>query len=355
MANVTVMSWNVEVLGPKKGELSPNSELLFALIATVASQKSVDVLCIQELRSSVAVLACFKLLRNLAWATGETWTAYWTTARPRWSAESYGFFVRDRTAAVVRRAPGQRTVTDSENWDTSERLAAPSDPAFDLVAREFPGRERLPKGRRPAFAVLRARDGGGLFAVSSYHAPPEFDGATRGLARFTTDEAGAARPLPELVSVHELGTPEPVAIPCHFLAGDWNLPYTQGDYQSFQAATGTAPATAARTHLYAYGDRGRIPVLDRASTVGYRDANLDNVFVTTERLQAIDPDLRVVDVLADVLSRRGLRSLVDGYDPFHHSFPNVSQCWPVNNVERSFGFTRGAVSDHLPVFATGTV
>ncbi|ONC34738.1 hypothetical protein AQ916_15245 [Burkholderia pseudomallei] len=347
MAQIKVLSWNIQVYGPRKYGWSGNNLALARFAASVAQVCGAHVLLVQEAMASVAASVAYTLCECLAVQTGSPWSHVVVDCAPD----------GDREATLIL-------------WRTDASFAyLQSTTATNRFPQWF-GNATI-KGRRLGMALFRTTDTGTHFVAGTYHAPPS--NPVPGIE--------ACAKCPEIWTQAVGGTAQPIAR--HVISGDFNLDYNAyaADYGWLTNPRPPAPPPTAKGQgaglVPAVTDRrvigtilGTVDMAKKAwgadpanwsdDTEAYRqrDQILDNVFHDGGAAGAGS----VVDVLAMMLERRSpVRVYANKFalreSPYTDvpAFPNAGLI-PVDDRLKSAAYAfilyRGAVSDHLPIMAT---
>jgi endonuclease/exonuclease/phosphatase family metal-dependent hydrolase len=357
MAQIRILSWNIEVYGPEKYGRSVNAAQLVNFVSEVIGYTQANILVVMETMSSVGDQIAFNLTEGIQAATGQNWGYFTTQARVNGDRESYGFYWRRDAAANF--APA---------------VDANGAPVSGLATLDFPNNFSNWNGRRAAYATFTTGDTNRNFTVTVYHAPPNAR-AIQGLQQL----AG----MPQLYTVANAAPgPAGAGVPARLLCGDYNLDVNvQPDYTWLTnpvpalpppaapgQGAGCAPATWGNSLLGTLADAIAAwgpPVAGwPADTSQYRRAlAIDNVFYATPA--AGPTNGRVVDVLAQMIAPgTGIRTAAQAFNrttPLGGpAFPNATLIplpWNVtlSTTAYSFLFYRYAVSDHLPVSMSLTI
>ena len=352
MANIRILTWNIEVYGPNKYGRSVNNAQLVDFVGSVVAHTNANILVIQEMLSSVGDQVAFSICEGIQQASGQNWSYYVTWARVNGDRESYGFFWRTDAAA---------------NFGVAVDNAGQN--VAGLATLEFPNNFSMSNGRRAAFMTFRTTDTAQNFTVTSYHAPPNGN-AIRGLQQIAS--------MPQLYAIANPGVGGG-AVPARLLCGDYNLDVTvQPEYSWFTnpvpmvpppaapgQGAGTVAATVNDTHLTAwkaltdtYGAIANWP----AATADYIEAQaIDNIFYAG----GAAPAGSVVDVLGQIatpgtgirVAAQALnRSTPAGGEAFPHSLSiPLPFAATLSTAAYAFLLYRYAVSDHLPVLLNYTI
>ncbi|MEM7526802.1 MAG: hypothetical protein AAF416_03880 [Pseudomonadota bacterium] len=360
MANIRVLTWNIQIYGPLKYGTTPNNVGIAQLVARVIVDSGADIAVIQEVRSSVALGVAFSLAQAVDNYSpgGQTWSYFTTNARPTGDAESYVFIFRTDAGANFAEVAG----------------------AEGIAANNFPNNFSVTHGRRAAFKVFQTTDTNNYFAVTNYHAPPN-NQAVIGV------ESCAL--MTEIYSVNP-GGGGAQAIDDRLLCGDWNLDaFDDADY--FDPLTDPVPANPPpvlangegagttealngnalneSTHVMTIGDAinnwGQFPGNWPAGAQQYRqiDMAIDNIFYKSNGLNARG----VRDVISSIKNSSDgghVRAIANtfslGYPNGSPAFPNAQYFQSAINIALSttawaFLFYRYSISDHLPVYVDVTI
>jgi hypothetical protein len=350
VAQIRILSWNIEVYGPEKYGRSVNAPALVDLVTQVVARTGANIVVVMETLSTVGDQVGFSLREGLELNTGEPWRSYEADARATGDRECYGIY--------WQQAPGQPFAPATD---------ATGAPVQGLATAEFPNNFSNSNGRRASYVTFTSLDTNCNFTVTAYHAPPNAR-AIEGLKVL----AG----MPQLYTIANANPgPAGANVPGRLLCGDYNLdvnaqpeyswltdpvPATPPPTTAGQGA-GCAPATHDNTFLMDIADAVKAWGYDpdnwaTAASKYRRNLAIDNVFYATP---AGGPrTARVVDVVSQIAgsgsiraaAQRFARAAADGTD----AFPNASQIplpfsTTLSTMAYAFLFYRYAVSDHLPV------
>lgn len=352
MAQVRILTWNIQVYGPQKYGQSVNAAQLVNLIGAVVNYTGANILVIEEAMSSVGDQVAFSVTEAIQQATGgQNWAYFATQCRVNGDRESYGIFWRTDGAAQFALA------TDAVGAAVQ-----------GLSNLDFPNNFSNSNGRRAAYVTFTTTDTNRNFTVTAYHAPPNAR-AIRGLEQL----AG----MTQLYNVTNPAVgPAGAAVVGRLLCGDYNLDVTvQPDYTWLTnpvpappppaapgQGAGCAAATNGNTQLGTYADAVTAwgpPVAGwSANPTAYRHAlSIDNVFYATPAVGI--PIGNVVDVIAQIMlpgsgTRTAAQSFARVDGGANEAFPHALTIpLPFNaslsTAAYAFLLYRYAVSDHLPV------
>ncbi|HEY4240333.1 MAG TPA: hypothetical protein VGM88_10970 [Kofleriaceae bacterium] len=317
MAEIRLLSWNIQVYGPRKYS-NANNTALARFVGAVARAafpgQGPTLITVMEIMSTVNEQVSF----SISDAIGERgWNRHTLQARANGNRESYALFW-----------------ADGANVELLD---------YALAEEEFPNNFSPRKGRKAAVAVFRATDTNTQFAVSTYHAPPN---------------ARAVTGLQQLARVPWLYAYGGAPVPARMLAGDFNLDgvIARDDYRPLTDAppdgAGCVPITS-RSTLLVDGFAGEV---DTWPTVPWDyardDAGLDNIFyVPSIEKRATGGAMNVLEDLGD---RGQVYTALGQFAPvFPHGdrFGGANTTAPLMSQHLGYGFLayRYAVSDHLPV------
>jgi hypothetical protein len=351
MARINLLSWNIEVYGPKKHSWGTNSYALICFIGQVITQQDANVVVLMELMNSVAGQICKSLTENLYVRTNSKWL-YATHEAKTGDKEAYGILWRDKQGfGIINDAKGQ--------------------PYIRLSEQQFPDNWALLNGRRAVMAGFRTLDTGVTFTVSGYHAPPPKD-ANSTYAWAGIEALAKSADLYHLDVAGQLGV-----VQGRMLAGDFNLDVNRDS--SFRWLTdplpavpppsrqgtgaGTEPITTSKTHLISMEEvkrRWGPNIKDwGVDTSYYVELPIDNIFYGSP----VSPPggtggvIKLMDyVMAPDQPLRHLAQQFKIYDFINPAFPN-SNLLPtplsdtLSDPRVAWLLLRYAVSDHLPVAA----
>lgn len=357
MAQIRLLSWNIEVYGPNKYGNVPNNARIIQFIASSVQQANANIVVFQELISTVAYQICWSVANEITNLTGNAWNFAWIAARPGGDRESYGILWQTGGApnfVMTNDGAGQQNVS--------------------LSPLQFPNGFSMINGRRPAIATFRTTDTNVNFAIYDWHSVP--GNPVPGL------EASAKTPA--LYTVNNAGAVQ--AVTGRVLAGDYNMWVTQPEFVwltnpvpappppvAFGQGAGTTPILPANvqaqyTHLGKIADAIAVwgPALAgwSGNSVDYRDYQLDNSYYASPN-GAPAPGGGVVDMLAQIANpasplRAIAQTFVLTYPNGNPAFPNAAVIPMPLNVNLStmacaFLLYRYGISDHLPVFNSVTI
>jgi hypothetical protein len=354
MANIRLLSWNIEVYGPKKYGQTPNNVSIVSFIGRTIQQANANIVVLQELMSGVAWQICFSIAQEITNLTGNVWHFREVPARPGGDRESYG---------ILWQGGGGPNFAITVDGGGNQNIA--------LSPLNFPNSFSDWNGRRPAIATFHTTDTMVNFAVYDWHAMPN-NFAPLGL------EASARTPA--LYTVNNAGAMQPVT--GRMLAGDYNMWVTQPEFTWFTnpvppmpppaaagQGAGTTPILPANvqaqyTHLARYSDAVHVwgPPFGGWSglSVQYRDYMLDNSYWASPN-GAPAPAGQVLDLVNEIANpASALRAITQNFAVAYPltgipAFPNAPVIPLPLNVNLStmgcaFLLYRYAISDHLPVF-----
>jgi endonuclease/exonuclease/phosphatase family metal-dependent hydrolase len=356
MAQIRLMSWNIEIFGPKKYALTPNSSSVIRFTARTVADKQANVLVLQELTSGVAEQVCFSVAAQLRHITHAPWQYKSMVTRPAGDREAHGIFWRtDQNFAITVDGNGADNIMLSE--------------------LEFPNKWAKREGRRPLIAVFRTTDTGVYFAVTNYHAPARTNQAALGV------EA-----LAQTISLYRADVANyQRSVTARLLAGDYNLGATHPYFgwltqplppvppPANAANPGNPVQGAGTTALLAtdtmYTHYAKLDeVIDEFGAninlwandpAAYRDLQLDNMYSRPAVTAG-----EVIDQIAAVKRLVGVGAIARVFrqnnDDGSPAFPNSARIPPplhlnVSYTSCAYLLYRYAISDHLPVFVTATI
>jgi hypothetical protein len=357
MAQIRLLSWNIEVYGPNKYGDVPNNGRIVQFIARTAQLQNANIVVLQELISAVAYQVCWSIASEIHQLTGNTWAVHSIEARPGGDRESYG---------ILWQTGGAPNFVITSDGAGQQNIA--------LSPLQFPNGFSPVNGRRPAIATFRTTDTGVNFAVYDWHSVP--GNPVPGLEQ-------SAR-TPDLYTVNNAGAVQPVT--GRVLAGDYNMWVTQPEFTWLTnpvpappppvlagQGAGTTPILPANvqaqyTHLSKIANAIAAwgPVLAgwSANSVEYRDCQLDNSYYASPN-GAPAPGGGVVDLVAEIANPASpLRAIAQ---TFVLTNPDGSAAFPnapvvplplnvnLNTTACAFLLYRYGISDHLPVFNSVTI
>jgi hypothetical protein len=360
MAQIRLLSWNIEVYGPTKFGLTPNNGAIVGFVASTILHSGANIVVLQELISAVAPAIAWTIANQVAAITGNAWASHAVPARPGGDRESYGILWQ------TGGAPAPNFVLTNNGA---------GNPNIDLSPLQFPNNYSPINGRRPAIATFRTTDTAVNFAVYDWHAVP--GNPVPGLQQSAM--------TPALYTVNNAGAVQPVT--GRILAGDYNMNVTQPQFTWFTnpvpmapppnavgQGAGTAPilpnnGLANWTHLgtIAQATAAWGPPFGgwSANPQQYRDDMLDNSYWASPN-GAPAPGGTVIDLVQEIANpASGLRAITQNFAQVYPgtglpAFPNsmvIPLPWNMNlsNMGCAFLLYRYAISDHLPVFNQVTI
>lgn len=360
MANVRIVSWNIEVYGPKKYGQTPNNVHIARLVARVIVESGAQIAVLQEVLTAVAPQVGFTIMDMIAnYLPHQTWSYFWTVARPGGNKESY---------VIIWRSDAGANIAEVAN-------------AAGLAANQFPNNFSATHGRRAAYKVFRTTDTGAYFAVTDYHAPAN-NNAVLGV------ESCAL--MAEIYSVTVGGVAN--AIQARLMAGDYNLdayrdaayfapltnpvPLAPPPNLAIGQGAGTAATLAGNnindsTHLSTIGDQinahGAFIAGWPVGTAAYRqnDMTIDNVYHRPTGAPNASGVIDVINLIRNAPGGTQVRGLANQFaltypDGVTPAFPNAQNFPPnlaiaLNTTGWAFLLYRYAISDHLPIFVDTTI
>src|SRR4051794_20308793 len=90
MAQIRLLSWNIEVYGPNKYGNVPNNGNIVQFVARTVQSLNANIVVFQELMTSVAYQICWSIANEITQLTGNAWDFASIEARPNGDRESYG-------------------------------------------------------------------------------------------------------------------------------------------------------------------------------------------------------------------------------------------------------------------------
>ena len=357
MARIKMITWNIQVLGPKKHKVKRNSTALCRFISAVVESAGANILVLQELMNSISGSAARILIGELKVKTSREWNYFSYAARPNNDREAYGiFWQEDASFTPITDAAGAR----------QEGLASNRFPVWYS--------NDSPNGRRAAYVAFRTTDTNNNFVVSTYHSPP------------TNPAAGvlANSRMPEIYTVDNNGTRE--EFHTRLLAGDFNMDINH-DAHAYRPFTDLLPAVPPPANAgEGTGTEAAINDPDLVGTLlgNYKEAvkrwgdkisdwaddpleyrqkvNLiDNIFHTPSP-PPHNTESEVLDIIDDIVNKRNLLFYYANKFPlldrkgrkWMEAFPHARLLLKMKRrwsgiTACVFLFYRYAISDHLPV------
>ena len=350
MANIRMISWNVQVFGPQKYARTPNNEGVIWVIARLIRRANANIVVLMELTSSVCEQICYSVNEAIQRQTGNNWTYRAIPCRPTGDREAYGIFWQTDTNFAV--------INDAHNVNN-----------VGLSSLQFPNNFSAINGRRAAIANFRTTDTNVNFAVSVYHAPPNIR-AIQGLE--------ALAKSPRIYFVDNAGVVQNV--PTRLLGGDYNLDITTvANYDWLEdpvpapppptvvgEGAGTEPITLDETEVITLTSGvnrwGPFPAGWSGNAYDYLHLRLDNIFVSSN----VVSNGRILDMVELIMNPAdSIRAIVQNFHltypgTANPAFPNAGILPPPLNVNLSHAscawlLYRYAISDHYPLLAITTI
>ncbi|MDG2534136.1 hypothetical protein P6144_10790 [Sphingomonas sp. HITSZ_GF] len=315
--SITVLSWNVQILGDTK----VNQTLVANLIARVIALYKPDIVTIQELVFSAAE-GVYKLLVT---ALQEQWTGTWTgtaiQALPGGSDRDGYLFLWRNTVA--------------QQWLDKK-------PVQGVFSGDWPNNISVKNGRRPGYCGFTLADGSHPFIVASYHAPT-FATASIGSGPATGLNALATQANQLLKYPDGSGT----AYEARFFCADFNMSVTDAS----GAAWFTKAMTATSTENATTGNTIMVPIAsaqNSSNSATYYTENLDNVLAgPTGRMTAVTVidtiNLLQKDSVCKLIAESVLTTNKAGYS------------WGKGDTFTAFKTARDYLSDHVPLLVQFTL
>lgn len=320
-APVTVLSWNIQILGEAKAR----TDLLFELLAKLIVDSGADVVAIQEVVYAAGDKIRDELIASL------------TTLKQQWA----GHLVPARDEADAPDRDGYLFLWRSNKYGL---IIADGEPVAGNFTGNFPSNIRNELGRRPGYVGL-ATAAGMPFIVAAYHAPT-YASASLGSAPATAFKAFLKESDQFL---HYTDGGAKIAFGAWFLCADFNMDCNAADatgsnfddwYDPLLTKLGGKEATRDNTLLMTAKAAKQARPADAS---GYATQALDNIlagpaakFVSGE----------VVDVIT-WLKHGDPKRIADGFIGANQG--SNQNAWPPTNVPTSHVFARTFLSDHLPV------
>jgi endonuclease/exonuclease/phosphatase family metal-dependent hydrolase len=353
MANIRLLSWNIEVYGPTKYGLTPNNAGIVSFVASAILQANANIVVLQELISAVALQICWSIATEMTNLTGNAWSYSAVPARPGGDRESYG---------ILWQTGGAPNFVITADGAGNQNI--------DLSPLQFPNSFSMINGRRPAIATFRTTDTLVNFAVYDWHSVPA--NPVPGLQQSAM--------TPALYTVNNAGAMQPVT--GRILAGDYNMWVTQPEFTWLTnpvppmpppAAPGQGAGTTPILPANIPAQYTHLGTIAQATTtwgppfggwsgnsVQYRDYMLDNSYWASPA-GAPAPGGGVLDLVNEIATpASGLRAITQNFAVVYPltglpAFPNAPVIPLPLNVNLStmgcaFLLYRYAISDHLPVF-----
>lgn len=319
--SITVMSWNVQILG----ETKVKQYLVVELLARVVALYNPDIVIIQELVYAAEAEVRAPLVKALATYTKANWAGTAVQALPGGrDRDGYLFLWRD-------------TVKQQQIAGTGVQGNFGGDWPSNISAKH---------GRIPGYCGFTLADGSHPFLVAGYHAPT-YATASLGSAPATALVALKTR-ANDLLNYPGTAT----AYEARFFCADFNMPFTADTKTNFYGPAMTATSTEnAISGATSAGNTIMVPI-DKApksdKSTDYYQQNLDNVLAgPTGRMTGV----MVVDTINIVQTDKICAQLAESA-----LFSNESKTsWGKGTTAAAFVAARTFLSDHLPVLVKFTL
>lgn len=322
---VTVLSWNIQILGEAKSK----TELLFLLLAKLVAESGADVVAIQEVVNAAGDKVLNFLIEALK-TYQQPWEGVLVAARTEEDApdrDGYLFLWRKDMYKALLAGDGTRIAGHFEG--------------------NFPSNIASKRGRRPGYVGLTPIAGPQIpFIVAGYHAPT-----------FATDRLGSAPALAFEAFLKEFdqfrhysdgGARKPFS--AWFLCADFNMDSNAADatgsnfddwYKPLLAKLDAKEATRGNTLLMTTDAAKKAPP---AAAAGYAVQSLDNI-LGGPKARVIGGE--VLNTIAWMMSDNKQRALAESFLAENRG-KNQNAATP-SDLQTCHYFIRTFVSDHLPV------
>jgi hypothetical protein len=333
MANVTILSWNIETFGPGKLN-NANGGALINFIAQVIVNAGANMVQLIEVTNSVAAGVAAQLIAAIDLLNGHVGATNWrpVIVNSIYHHEAYILLYQLGNSFVPIPPNGGGAAALPMNGLTSRTAA-------NLVIL-FPTRQTKSGGRKPFYAAFRTTDTNHNFSLVSYHVP--FGNQTpRGIERVA--QVGQITVVNDGANNHNMDS--------SLISGDFNYDYVGGPitwpYTNLLNLPSHAAATNVKTTLVNNTPPGGYPTSGQ-----YRLNAYDNIF----EKNAGNVNGNVVDLIYEattaptgsgVLQARA-GAFVRGPIQNGGAIVNI----PPQDFEDGWHLVRHGVSNHLPIWVT---
>jgi hypothetical protein len=349
MAVITTLHWNIETYGPGKWANGNNVHMV-NYIATLADHVDADIICLVEIKNSIAGLLPGMLATDINAIQGIA------AANNPWRSVHINSGFNSECSMIMYRTDRNFLPYHLVNG-TGANVVPEHGPCMNDVAGnriQFPSRMTAQGGRRPFYATFETTDTNNIFSVITYHAM--YGAATPlGVNRL---------PSVDIITQFDDGPP-PTAIPSSLISGDFNVDYIlyPGDYANMLALPST-DAVNEDTSLRNNPGPSNDPTT-------FRESAYDNVFQVTPvaaNAGAVT-DLMVESAVVPAVpapppppaaqAHVGVLSAAAGA----FVVANIGTRWIANavavvppvNMDDAWSFVREAISNHYPVSVNTTI
>lgn len=345
MANITLLTWNLETYGSVK-QGGANNVHFVNYIAQVAFNTNANIVALIEVKWNVSATLPGQLVAAINLLHGNPAPNPWRSIRINSGVNHEAYIILFRTDQNFWPKPTPPTAA-----------AAHRTPANGLgtntiagVAINFPSRMTQKGGRRPYYATFKATDTNRYFSIISYHAQ---------FGYFTP--YGVVR-LPTLDFITQFDNPGHTAITRSMISGDFNvdIQVTPVWYANMLAIS--TQSVNQRTSLMNNPFSSDDPTDFRASAY-------DNIFQKTPGATGVGT---VVDLMVESSVVTGPQPPPPAAQPHvgnlsaaagAYNIANIGQRFianpvaavPTTTMDDAWGFVREAISNHYPVVVTMVV
>jgi hypothetical protein len=336
MPNITLLSWNIEHLGPKKyvhprtGVINPNANAILHTIAETAARRQANVISLLELSPSTSQNLIASLGAQLSWLAGGQWGWEFIATHKR---DMYCILYRMGMGFDLLRA-GNQVVKGYTNLDAHGN------------ALDFHSRSTRTGGRRPGYVAFTTTDRASrgqaeaVFTVICYHAmfgpfsPVGLESVTK-LGPVTTVDVG--------------GTP--TAVTASIIAGDFNVDMMVDPEAYADAFELGRVAVLPTQRKYALSSIINVTWGGYPNTLDYRASAYDNIFSRNAEMRAG----AVIDMLDEFKDGHPLAECTTFFNTAHLTNGTAITSTPPANNEDAWHYYRTGISNHLPVIASATI
>lgn len=336
MANITLLSWNVETYGPLKFG-NANNGALINLIAQVIANAGANVVQLIEVKNSVAAGVCGQLIPAIDAANGHVGATNWrqVIVNSNYNAEAYILLYQLGNSFIPIPLNGGGAAAPPVSgltWHTA---------AGHFIV--FPSATTPSGGRRPFFAAFATTDTAHNFSLISYHVPYGTQ-TPRGVIRVA--RVGPITVVNDGVNNHNMDS--------SLISGDFNYYYAgppiTWPYHDLLSLPSHAALTNVKTTLI-----NNTPPGGFNNSLLYRLNAYDNIFeknagnVAGTAVDLILQSTTAPTGTAVLQAQAG--AFVPGPIPNGGAINNI----PPQDFEDAWHIVGGAISNHLPVYVTVTI
>lgn len=336
MANITLLSWNLETYGITK-LTDANNGALIDYIAQVIANANANMVQLIEVKNAVANCVAARLIAAIDTANGHGGATNWrpVIVNSRYNSEAYillyqrGNNFRPIPANGAPLPPATPPPVNGLTYHTAANLFIP-----------FPSRMTKWGGRQPFFAAFRTTDTNHNFSVISYHVP---FGKWTPLSIQKVARVGPITVVNDGANNHNMDS--------SLISGDFNYDYygppITWPYTDLLNLPTYAAATNIKTSLV-----NTTPPGGYANSAQYRANAYDNIF----EKNAGNVNGTVVDLIYESTTAPTGSAVLQAEIGAFQAAP-IQNGGAINNIppqdfEDAWHIVRHGVSNHLPIYVT---